>query len=124
MLWVHCYAWIKIDPPRILFFDQSNFPVAPPFLEFFFASDGRCGVTVDFEPDQLVDALARRETFDGFGSMLVDTPHEVSGHAEIERTVLLADEKVDIVGHREHRGYGFRARAKGARPGMTSKCES
>src|ERR1700730_16286227 len=59
-----CNTRIKIDPPRILFFDQSNLPIAPPFLKFLFAGDGGRGVIVDFEPDQLVDAVARRKTFD------------------------------------------------------------
>jgi hypothetical protein len=43
----------KDRPTPDPFFAQTNLPVAPPFLEFFFA-----GVIVDFEPDRLVDAAA------------------------------------------------------------------
>src|SRR5947209_17168128 len=88
-LQVRRYPRIKIDPARILLLDQANLPVAPPFLEFFFTGDGRCGIIVDFEPDQFVDAIARGKALDGFGAMLVDAANEISGHAEIERAIFL-----------------------------------
>jgi hypothetical protein len=34
--------------------------------------------------------------------------------AEIERAVFFAVKRIDLEGHRDHRGYGFRARAKSA----------
>jgi hypothetical protein len=54
-------ARIKINPSRIFFFNQANLPVTPPFLQFFFASDGGCGVIIDFKPNRPSIAL-RRDT--------------------------------------------------------------
>jgi hypothetical protein len=75
---------IKIDPPRILFFNQTNLPVSPPFLEFFFVRDGGCNIIINLEPREFVDAVSRRKTIDGLCSMFVTAPHDVLRHAEIE----------------------------------------
>src|ERR1700740_145274 len=48
-------CWIQVCPLRIAFFDQSNFPLAPPFLQFFLAPNCAYGVIIDFEPDQSID---------------------------------------------------------------------
>jgi len=107
---------IEINPPWILFFDQTYLPVAPPFFELFFTSNSGYCVFVDFEPDEPVDAISCRKAPSGFGSVFVSTPYQIVSYAEIERTVFFAGKKVDVVSHREFRGYGFRARAKRRAP--------
>jgi hypothetical protein len=47
--------WIQIYPLRIGFLDQPDFPIRPPFLQFFLARNRRDGVIIGFEPDQFVD---------------------------------------------------------------------
>jgi hypothetical protein len=49
-------------PTPDLFFNQTNLPVSPPFLEFFFASDGSCNIIINLEPHEFVDAVSRRKT--------------------------------------------------------------
>jgi hypothetical protein len=105
----------KDQPTRILFFNQTNLPVSPPFLEFVFASDGSCSIIINLEPHEFVDAVSRRKTIDGLCSMFVAAPHDVLRHAEIERAVLPAREEIDVVRHLEYRGYGFRARSLSAK---------
>ena len=90
---------IQINPCRILLFDQPNLPVTPPLLELLFALDRGNGVIVNFEPDKFVNAVSRREAFDGLGSMLVHAPNEIVGHAKIERAVLLARKEINVTGH-------------------------
>lgn len=61
-----------------------------------------------FEPDELVDAVAFGETIDRFRAVLDPTPHEIAGHAEIQRSVFAAGEHVNVIGHHDDRGYGLR----------------
>src|ERR1700738_1307839 len=95
-----CNAGIKIHPSRILFFDQTDLPLAPPFLELFFARDSSWRVVIDFEPDQLVDGVSLRKTLDSLDPVLISAPHDIVCHAEIERAVLSARKKIDVIRHR------------------------
>src|SRR5882672_4102081 len=89
-----CNTRIEIDPTRVLLFDQAYLPVTPPLLELFLARDGADCIIVDFEPHQLVDAISRREAAGCLGAMLVCTAHDIVGHAEIQRAVLLARKEI------------------------------
>src|SRR5450759_3978782 len=68
-------AGIEINPPRILFFDQTNLPITPPFLELFFASNSGQRIIVYLEPDKFVHAVTCRESAGCLGSMLVSAAH-------------------------------------------------
>jgi hypothetical protein len=83
-------CWIKIYPLWIAFLDQPDFPIPPPFLQFFLARNRRQGVVVDFEPDQLVDRISSGEAGDGLSFVLVDATDDVIRYAEIKRAVFIA----------------------------------
>src|SRR4051812_38959509 len=95
-----CNAGIKIHPSWILFFDQTDFPLTSPFLDLLFARDGSQRVVVYFKPDELVDGVSLRKTFDRFDPVLISAPQDIVGHAKIERAVLSARKKIDVIRHR------------------------
>ena len=75
---------------------------------------------MDFEPDQLMDVVPRREAFHGLGSVFIDATHEIVRHAKIERAVLLAGKEIDVIGHQAAvvMDSGL---AASRRPGMTKE---
>jgi hypothetical protein len=75
--------WVEIDPSRIAFLDQPDFPIPPPFLQLLLAGNRRRGIIIDSEPDQFVDRISFGETGNGFGLVLVDATNNVIRHAEI-----------------------------------------
>src|SRR4051794_23414561 len=89
---------VQVAPFRILLFDEPDLPIAPPFLELFFAPDRGGGIVIDLEPDQTIDAVSPGEARDDFGLVLMDTADEIPGHAEIERPVSSAGEEIDVEG--------------------------
>src|SRR5882672_11792590 len=104
---------MKINPPRIFFFNQTNLPVAPPFLELFFASDGSCNIIIHLEPHEFVDAVSRRKTID----------RGVSGHPQTLSSV--GDRRLMVAAQgRDHAGRGHQLlhvpRSPCWRPGMTA----
>src|SRR6478735_479683 len=109
-------TWIQINPSGILLFDQTYLPVTPPFLELFLARDSADDIVVDFEPNQLVDVVSRREPASSFGPMLISAPHDVVCYAQIKRAVLLARQEINVIGHRislsRHSGARLLARAR------------
>jgi hypothetical protein len=46
---------IQIQPMRIAFFNQPDFPIAAPFFQIFLARNRGYGVVVDFKPDKSID---------------------------------------------------------------------
>ena len=85
---------IQIEPARIVCFDQSNLPIAPPF----FASDCRSRIFVEFEPDKAIDTVPGGETRYHLALVLVDPTSKIICHTEIESAVPPACEKVYVVG--------------------------
>ena len=75
--------WVEIDPSRIAFLDQPDFPIPPPFLQLLLAGNRRRGIIIDFEPDQFVDRISLGETGDRLAFVLVDATNNVICHAEI-----------------------------------------
>jgi hypothetical protein len=75
--------WVEIDPSRIAFLDQPDFPVSPPFFHLLLADNRRHGIIIDFEPDQFVDRISLGETGDRLAFVLVDATNNVICHAEI-----------------------------------------
>ena len=52
---------IKMDPLRVVGFDQLDFPGSLPLLDLFLAADRSVPQRMNLEPDQTVDAISRRE---------------------------------------------------------------
>jgi hypothetical protein len=55
----------QISPIGILFFDESDLPVSPPFLERLLTSNGVCRVIIGLEPDKTIDAISGPEARHG-----------------------------------------------------------
>jgi len=89
---------IKVDPLWILLFNQPNLPGPPPLLQFLLARNRGCGIVVDFKPDQLVDGISFREASNRLALVLVHAANDVVRYAEVERSVSVACEEVDVVG--------------------------
>jgi hypothetical protein len=90
---------VEIIPIRILFIDQSRLPIAPPFLEFFLASDRAYGVIENLKQDQLVDPVSLRESRHDLDLVLMDTSNEVVRYTNVQRAVFLTRQDVDVVRH-------------------------
>jgi antitoxin HigA-1 len=54
-----------------LFFDQTYLLIAPPFFQFFFASNSGWRVVVDFEPDQPFDPISRGKATGGLSPGII-----------------------------------------------------
>src|SRR6266404_7780547 len=53
--------WVQISPIGILFFDEADFPVSPPFLERLLTSNGVCPIIIGLEPYQMINAVSGAE---------------------------------------------------------------
>src|SRR5215213_4534499 len=81
---------VEISPMRIGLFDRCNLPIAPPFLDFLFAGDGRRRIVITFKPNKKSDAIAGCKAGRGFSPMLIHAPHQVARDADVQRSMLLA----------------------------------
>ena len=52
-------------------------------------------VVVDFEPDQPFDPVSRGKATSGLGPVLISASHDIVCHAEIERALLFAGQKIN-----------------------------
>src|SRR5882757_1375620 len=114
------YLWVQIDPLRVLLFNQSDLPIPPPLLQLLFTGNGRERVIIDFEPNELVDRVSFREACDRLALVFINATNDVVRHAEIQRSVLVAGEEVDVVGHARLEKWIPGSRF--ACPGMTMEC--
>jgi hypothetical protein len=42
---------VEVAPLRVLLFEKPDFPIAPPFFDFFLAADRNRRIVKNFEPD-------------------------------------------------------------------------
>ena len=89
---------VQVVPFRILRLDQLDLPISLPLLELFLARNCGDRIVVDFEPDQLVDSISLREAGNRLALVLVHAANDVVRYAEVERSVSVACEEVDVVG--------------------------
>ena len=85
----------EVVPIRVRAFDEGELPVAHPFLDAAFATDGCEHGLVRFEPDQVSAAVLGAEAFIAVRLMLPDAGVEVRRRARIEGTVSTAGHDVD-----------------------------
>jgi len=84
-----------IQPLRIGPFDQSNFPIPPPFLDALLAGDGVDRVFVLFEVDKVMHRVPVGEAVQQVVAMGEGPTDEIAGDAGVERAVLAAGEDVN-----------------------------
>lgn len=87
----------QINPFRICALNQIDLPIAPPFLEFLFTSDGRQRVVITLEPNKQVDVIAGREPLRGARFMLVGAAQQIAGYANIKSAMLAAGQDINVV---------------------------
>src|SRR5438128_467848 len=89
---------VAVEPIWIVFLDKAYLPITLPLLDVFLPGDRRYRIFVAFEPDKTIDAVPGREPRNRFGFMLINTPHEIIRHANVQSPVLAACEKVYVIG--------------------------
>ena len=72
-----------------------DLPCSRPVLELLFTLESREHFVAGFLPDQVVDVVFFRETFDHVVLVLPDPLDQIGGNSDIERAVALAGEDVD-----------------------------
>ena len=85
----------QVAPAKILFFDQLNFPVAPPVLQLLFARDRllrRCKLLYMYEA---VDGVLLDELGAATTAMLLKPGPQIVGDPDIQSAVFAAGENVD-----------------------------
>ena len=93
--WYEPQVQRQIVPLRIVLLDQVELPVAVPVLQLLLAGDRAGHVLEHLEPDETVDGMALRETWNGAGSVLVQALERVTRHTDVERAATAARQNVD-----------------------------
>ena len=97
MPWWQPHVRAEIAPFRVSPDNQFILLFPPPFLDFLFARDCSIHVGRLLEVDELVHIVLFRETFDGFGLVLVDTTNKVVSHADVHDLVVPVGEEIDKI---------------------------
>lgn len=63
--------------------NQIALPRARPFLKSLFATNGSFNILCSLEINEMMDAVAFRESRDSIATMLIDAPNEVVCNADI-----------------------------------------
>src|SRR6185437_1107030 len=87
----------EIVPFEILFFDQTNLPIAIPFLQLLFPANGIFRTFKRLDIDQTTDAVLFDELGAKSKSMLFHSPAQIIRHADIERTVAATGKNIDVI---------------------------
>ena len=75
---------MQIQPIRIHLFDDSDLPIALPFLELLLAADGIFHRVVMFIPNQQLDIMVSSEAFEELIFMVADAVPECAGYAHVD----------------------------------------
>src|SRR5690348_6532649 len=71
-----------------------------PFHDIRFACNHAPRIIIRFEPDKAADAVAAAKARKDFVLVLIGSTNEIIRHAEIQRAVSLARQKIDKIAHR------------------------
>jgi hypothetical protein len=83
-------AQVKVQPMRVVPFEQIDFPVAFPFLELFFAAKRVGRIFVGLAPNQPIDPVPLGKAGNEFVPVLPNTPRQIRGRTDIESSVRFA----------------------------------
>ena len=87
----------QIIPSRVHQFNQRDFLLSPPLLDFLFALDGNAHIGSRFKENQTVDVVSLCKTINQLMLMLVKTTLQIVGHADVEFS-RFAGQQVNKVG--------------------------
>ena len=87
---------IKIQPLRIVGFNQLQLPRPPPALDPLLASDGFSDRVMRFVPDQSMDVVGLGEAWYGASPMFIDAPSKIIGHPDVQGSVSLTGQNIDV----------------------------
>ena len=90
---------VQIGPIRVHLLDQSNLPIAVPFLEALLPRNRLVDPFISFVPDKSGYVIAGGEARNDLGSVLTHAARKIVGHAQVEGAMATACEEIDIVGH-------------------------
>ena len=102
-LWLLFPIVTQIQPSRVYLFDQCNFPVAAPTLEFLLTRNRVAYVAKVFKPNEPGQVIAFRKAIHFSVSMLVQTAGNVICNANVQRGAVFVRENVHpivVVTHR------------------------
>src|SRR6187551_1012886 len=77
----------QVFPFHISLLDEVHFPFALAFFEQGLAVDSGMNVSEGFEIDEVFDLVLFRKAFDHSFTMLPTAPHQITGDANIKRTI-------------------------------------
>ena len=87
----------QVGPVRVCSFYQRDLPAAIPLLELLFSGNRTPDISVLLEPDEFVDMIFFRETFECPELVLQDSALKVARDAGVECSVAAARKDVDEV---------------------------
>ena len=87
----------EVFPSRIVAFDQPDFLLVTPLLDFFLARDGHAYVSEEFIVHKAENAVSGRESRDEAGAVLRDTAFQIVCDARVEVS-RAARKDIDVVG--------------------------
>ena len=87
----------EVNPVRIGYFNEIDFPLPPPFLHCLFALDCKLHVFKIFPPDKVTNVVFRCKSLGLFLLVLNKSSWEITGHANIQGSILFARHDVDRI---------------------------
>src|SRR3546814_9620693 len=109
----------EVAPGWVGLLDERELPFPIPTLQRLLALDGGLDAFMHFEEHENLHLVPPGEAVDDGSAVLVNPPHEVVRHADVERAVALTRHDVDVAGHRR-----IVARAGGRSEEHTSELQS
>ena len=89
---------IQVRPGGVLFLNQLDLPLPVPFLECLLPVEGAFHGAVYFLPDQPVDTITIRESFDQVVLVLPHALDDVGGHSDVQGAAGFVGKDVDARG--------------------------
>jgi hypothetical protein len=90
--------------------DQGKFPKPGPMFEGFFALDGSPNIVKEFVIDKPMKAIAFCKTLNQLFTVLMDTPGQVVGDADIKRPIAFVGHDVNEAAHMPQNNAGWSPR--------------
>ncbi len=102
--WLVIELQVEVDPIRILFFNEPDFPRPVPLLDLVFARFCSIACVIQFIPNESIHVIAAGESRAASFLMGVNSRGDIIRVATIQCTVFLARKQVDVKCHSEIEG--------------------
>jgi hypothetical protein len=105
-LWLLFPIVTQIEPPRVVFFHNRDFPATAPTLQFLLAYDGVIHVAKVLKPNEPIQVIAFRKAVHLAIPMLVQTARDVVRHPNVQRGAVFVGGNVHPIVVVAHEGRG------------------